>query len=433
MSFNDEFALVASEQLPLSCYFNNYISLNDGDIISIYKDDCHKIKLKNKSYYKENVILNKITTLTPYPYLHWTIKEIYEQPMSIMRTLNMGGRLLGYDQVKLGGLDSMYENIINIDNLIILGCGTSYNAGKIGEKMLQEFKCINRVLCVDASDFIEDDLHFNGKSGVLLLSQSGETKDLHRCIDIARRKDCVIISIVNVVGSLIARESDCGIYLNAGREVGVASTKSFTSQIIALSLLTVWISQNKNTFKHLRSQYVENLRSLSLDVETTISQVSEQIRKIAKKCVNTQHMFLLGRGSMKYICDEGSLKIKELAYIHAEGYSSGSLKHGTFALIDNNSVVILFAPRNDNFLKMINAGEELYARKAKIILITNPVVNYEFNTTIYEDIITLPYNDNFQTILSIIPIQMLAYEISVLKELNPDYPRNLAKVVTVDG
>ena len=433
LSINNDFTLIASEQLPLSRYFTNFITLNDGDVVTIHKDLSGRIVFNNKPHYKEHIIQNKATELSPYPYSHWTIKEIYEQPMSFMRALNMGGRLVGGDKVKLGGLDSNREQILAIDNLILLGCGTSYNAGNIGMKMLQQFKCVNHVMCIDASEFSEADVPARGKTGFVLLSQSGETKDLHRCVEVIRRMDSPIISIVNVVGSLIARESDCGIYLNAGREVGVASTKSFTSQIVSLALLTLWFSQNKNTFQNLRSHYIQGLRSLSLDIEKLLANLGDSIRRLAHKFVNTQHMFLLGRGVMKYICDEGSLKIKEIAYIHAEGYAGGALKHGPFALIDKDTVVILIAPRNENFSKMLNAAEEVYARHAKILLITNAVDTYEFNTKIYEDILTIPANDHFQSVLSIIPIQMLSYEISLLKGCNPDFPRNLAKVVTVDG
>lgn len=433
LSINNDFTLIASEQLPLSRYFTNFITLNDRDVVTIHKDSDGKIVFNNKPYYKEHLIQNKATEISPYPYSHWTIKEIYEQPMSIARALNMGGRLVGNDKVKLGGLDSKREQLMAVDNLLLLGCGTSYNAGNIGAKMLQQFKCVNTVSCIDASEFSENDVPLHGKTGYVLLSQSGETKDLHRCIEMIRRLDSPIISIVNVVGSLIARESDCGIYLNAGREVGVASTKSFTSQIVALALLTIWFSQNKNTFQQLRAQYVQSLRSLSLDIETLLSSLCDPIRKLASKLINTQHMFLLGRGTMKYICDEGSLKIKEIGYIHAEGYAGGALKHGPFALIDTNTVIILIAPRNEHFQKMLNAAEEVHARHAHVILITNTSDTYDFNTKLYEDIITIPHNEYFQSVLSIIPIQMLAYEISLLKGCNPDFPKNLAKVVTVDG
>ena len=345
----------------------------------------------------------------------------------------MGGRLLGDNNVKLGGLDGHRELLIDIDNIILLGCGTSLNAAQIGCKIMRSFKCFNSVNFVDASEFVIDDIPNSGKTGFVLLSQSGETKDLHRCIELIRSGDYPIMSIVNVVGSLIARESDCGIYLNAGREVGVASTKAFTSQVVALILMSIWFSQNKNTCVHLRTQYIKNLRNLSLDVEQLLGSCMEQVRTIAKSIIDTRSMFLLGRGLAQFIANEGSLKIKEIGYIHAEGYSGGSLKHGPFALIDKDTVVILIAPKDENFGKMINAAEEISSRSGRIILITNSGFRGDYNNDLFEHVITIPTNETLQCILSIIPLQILAYEIGLLKGHNPDFPRNLAKVVTVDG
>ena len=433
LGIDAKFALISSEQLSLSKHFNNYITLNDGDIVTLEKDMDGVIRFPNRTNYIENIIQNKVIETSSYPYPHWTIKEICEQPLSIMRTLNMGGRLLGDNNVKLGGLDGHRELLIDIDNIILLGCGTSLNAAQIGCKIMRSFKCFNSVNFVDASEFVIDDIPNSGKTGFVLLSQSGETKDLHRCIELIRSGDYPIMSIVNVVGSLIARESDCGIYLNAGREVGVASTKAFTSQVVALILMSIWFSQNKNTCVHLRTQYIKNLRNLSLDVEQLLGSCMEQVRTIAKSIIDTRSMFLLGRGLAQFIANEGSLKIKEIGYIHAEGYSGGSLKHGPFALIDKDTVVILIAPKDENFGKMINAAEEISSRSGRIILITNSGFRGDYNNDLFEHVITIPTNETLQCILSIIPLQILAYEIGLLKGHNPDFPRNLAKVVTVDG
>ena len=433
LGIDAKFALISSEQLSLSKYFNNYITLNDGDIVTLEKGMDGVIRFPNRTNYIENIIQNKVIETSSYPYPHWTIKEICEQPLSIMRTLNMGGRLLGDNNVKLGGLDGHRELLIDIDNIILLGCGTSLNAAQIGCKIMRSFKCFNSVNFVDASEFVIDDIPNSGKTGFVLLSQSGETKDLHRCIELIRSGDYPIMSIVNVVGSLIARESDCGIYLNAGREVGVASTKAFTSQVVALILMSIWFSQNKNTCVHLRTQYIKNLRNLSLDVEQLLGSCMEQVRTIAKSIIDTRSMFLLGRGLAQFIANEGSLKIKEIGYIHAEGYSGGSLKHGPFALIDKDTVVILIAPKDENFGKMINAAEEISSRSGRIILITNSGFRGDYNNDLFEQVITIPTNETLQCILSIIPLQILAYEIGLLKGHNPDFPRNLAKVVTVDG
>lgn len=434
LSFTDEFAMIASEQLPLSLYFNNYYMLNDGDIVAIEKGTDGKIKLNHT--YKENIITSALsitdTSCSPFPY--WTIKEIVEQPQSIHRALNMGGRILNGSCVKLGGLDSQKEILLSCHNIIILGCGTSLNAGLIGAKALRDFRCFDTVATIDASEFCLEDIPNTGKTCFLLLSQSGETKDLHRCIEMLKNTDFPIVSIVNVVGSLIARESMCGIYLNAGREVGVASTKSFTSQVIVVYLLSIWFAQNKNSAYNLRVQTIQNILSISVEVEQVLTSVREQIFNLADTILDTKNIFLLGRGSLKYVADEGALKIKELCYIHAEGYAGGALKHGPFALLDKETVVILLAPKDENFSKMMNAAEEIHSRQAKLILITTPSKHTDkVMNTIFNTIITVPSNKHFQHILSIIPIQLLAYEIAIKKGLNPDFPRNLAKVVTVDG
>jgi glucosamine--fructose-6-phosphate aminotransferase (isomerizing) len=208
IGLDSNFCLISSEQLPLSKYFNHYINLNDGDIITIEKKLDGKINLPNKLDYNLNDIQNKVIETSHYPYPHWTIKEIYEQTMSILRALNMGGRILDDSKVKLGGLNSKTDELLSCNHIIFLGCGTSLNAAQIGCKMLKSFKCIDTVHCIDASEFVLDDIPHNGKTGFIVLSQSGETKDVHRCIEMIKNLDNPIISIVNVVGSLISRDSD---------------------------------------------------------------------------------------------------------------------------------------------------------------------------------------------------------------------------------
>ena len=450
LGIDTHFALISSEQLSLSRHFNHYITFNDGDIVTITKTPDGLVQFPKIINYTQHVIQNKISETSSFPYPHWTIKEICEQPTTLMQTLTMGDCLFGDDRVKLDGLESQKEQLLSCDHVVILGCGTSYNAGQIGCYMMKSFQCFSTVTCIDASEFILNDIPNSGKTGFVMLSQSGETKDLHRCMETIRNRNRKVVhpimSLVNVVGSLIARESDCCIYLNAGREVGVGSTKSFTSQVLALSLVSIWFSQHKNTCPHLRLEYIKNIRHLSLDVETLLANnMMEHLKKLAKKLVDVKQMFILGRGVMKFIADEGSLKIKEIAYIHAEGYAGGSLKHGPFALIDKDTVILFIAPRDENFNKMINAAEEVYSRNARIILITtnnsnsnsnsnfNNFSTLEFKNGLFESIITIPNNDTLGSILSVIPLQILAYEIALLKGHNPDFPKNLAKVVTVDG
>lgn len=428
LGIDRDYALVSSEQLSLSKYFNHYIPLEDGDILTILRKNGQVRLLSKKEYVSSKINCEIVENLTHY---HWTLKEILEQPQSIDRTLNHGGRILNNYEVKLGGLDSNRDLLLECDHCILLGCGTSLNAGYIGTKILKSLKTFQTVQAIDASEFVLDDIPIRGKTVFVLLSQSGETKDLHRCIEVIRKDSFPMIGIVNVVGSLIARETLCGIYLNAGREMGVASTKSFTSQVIALTLLAIWYSQNRDLSGNLRYQYLQHLRKLSREVEGILEILSKKMQKISQDISQTERMFILGRGQMQHVAEEASLKIKEIGYIHAEGYAGGSLKHGPFALIDEKTVVFLVAPRDDNFGKMINAAEEIHARGGKIFLVTNYGVN-GFRKELFEDIIYVPQNDFFQSVLMILPFQLLAYYLALEKGHNPDFPRNLAKVVTVD-
>jgi glucosamine--fructose-6-phosphate aminotransferase (isomerizing) len=430
LGYNDKMLLISSEQLPLSKYFNNYITLDDGDIITVEKDMEGNIILPKVSYV-EKQIENKLYETSCKPFAHWTIKEIYEQSISVQRTLNMGGRILDDYNVKLGGLENKKDVLLQCENIILLGCGTSLNSANIGCKIIKKLKCMNTVNCFDASEFILDDIPLKGKTCFILLSQSGETKDLQRHISQLHELDYPIVSIVNVVGSTISRESDCGIYLNAGREVGVASTKSFTCQVVALSLLAIWFSQNKNTCCYQREQIIKNLRTLPNDIEYMLNNdlITFHIKDIAKRIYN-KSIFILGKDSLKYIADEGALKIKELTYMHCESYAAGSLKHGPFAQIDENTVIILLAPKDKYFNKMLNTAQEVKSRNARVIMITNNDVKNSYDS-IFEDVIYVPYNKTFNTITHNIPLQLLAYEIAILKGINVDFPKNLAKSVTV--
>jgi glucosamine--fructose-6-phosphate aminotransferase (isomerizing) len=324
----------------------------------------------------------------------------------------------------LGGLYSKKNELMNIENIILLGCGTSYNAGLLGVHFLKELCHFNTVQMFDGAEFNLNDVPKKGKTALILLSQSGETKDLHRCIEIAKKNDLFTIGVVNVVDSLIAREVDCGCYLNAGKEVAVASTKSFTSQIILLSMISVWFAQNHYANKSNRTQYISDLYNLN-------NNISELFIDLESKIDNILHLFhhnscfILGKGQNEALAREASLKIKEISYIHSEAYSSSSLKHGPFALLCENFPVILIMPDDEHFHKNMNAYHEIKSRNANILVITNKKINVE-------NVIYVPFNKTYNNILSIIPLQMLAYKLSVNKGINPDMPKNLAKVVTVE-
>ena len=425
IGIDDKMAMITSEQSGFCNKFSKYIVLNNQDICSICFDN-DKITIDTKDVYTPKRALNSNDTLTPYPYPHWTIKEIKEQIDSSLRAISLGGRLLSTNQVNLGGLNDNESHLTEIDNLLILGCGTSYHAGMFGIHFFKEICDFNCVQLFDGAEFTQYDIPKKGKTSLLLLSQSGETKDLHRCIKIANEHNLYMIGVVNVVDSLIAREVHCGCYLNAGREVAVASTKAYTSQVILLSMISTWFSQIKLTQELKRKRIIEDLRKLYLDIEKTISVCEKQIDSFIPLFDNRNSCFLLGKNKGESVAREGALKIKEISYIHAEGYSTSSLKHGPFALLDEGFPVILIAPDDEYYSKSLNAYEEIKSRHAKIIIITDD------NTCDKDDSIIIPYNLTFRHLLCVIPLQILAYKLSLARGLNPDMPRNLAKVVTVE-
>lgn len=424
VSYDDNSAIIASEQSGLIGSSNSYICLNNNDLCILEKNN-DKLEIQTKNNYQKKAIIKENVKLTPYPYNHWMLKEIFEQKESIKRAISNGGRLLNNNQVKLGGLHMKKDKLIEVDNLILLGCGTSYFAGLTSINYFKDLCNFNTVQIFDGADFNENDIPRNGKSALILLSQSGETKDLHRCIEIGRKNDLIIIGVVNVVDSLIARESDCGCYLNAGREVAVASTKSFTSQVILLSMIAIWFSQINNINENKRIRYIQDLRRLELDIKNTLNN-AENYKQYLKFIENKKSIFILGKGNIRAIAREGSLKIKEVSYIHAEGYSGSSLKHGPFGLLEKGFPVILLDTNDNHYNKMSNVYEEIKSRYAEIITISNN------NSLDRENTIIIPYNKTYSNILTIIPLQILSYELSLLKGINPDFPRNLAKVVTVE-
>mgnify|MGYP003994861637 CR=1 FL=1 len=424
ISVNDNEALIVSEQSGFCNKANGYICLDNQDICVLEKKD-NKINISTKNSYNLKKSTNVESQLTPYPYNHWMIKEIYDQIESSQRAISNGGRLFDDNKVKLGGLETSKDKLIKIKNLILLGCGTSYFAGLTSMKYFKELCNFNTIQIFDGAEFNSEDIPKVGETVLLLLSQSGETKDLHRCIKIGNDNNLFIIGVVNVVDSLIARESNCGCYLNAGREVAVASTKSFTSQVIILSMIAIWFAQIHNINDNKRLQYISDIRKLSNDISQVLSD-GEKYKIFVDQLFDKKSMFILGKGNLEAIAKESSLKVKEVSYIHAEGYSGSSLKHGPFGLLEEDFPVILIDSDQSHYSKMINVYEEIKSRHANVITISN---NYNLER---ENLILIPNNKTFSNILSVIPMQLIAYEISIKKGINPDFPRNLAKVVTVE-
>jgi glucosamine--fructose-6-phosphate aminotransferase (isomerizing) len=418
--------MVVSEQSGFCNYVNNYICLNDHDLVILTKED-GKVTFEKKDEYHMKEVIKGDYKFTPEPYPHWTIKEINEQYDASLRTMGMGGRILDEKEVKLGGLESHTDYLKYIDHLILLGCGTSYNAGLYCVNIFKSLSGFDTVQIFDGAEFSRYDIPKRGKTGILMLSQSGETRDLIRCISIAKEHNLFMIGVINVVDSYIAREVQCGVYLNAGREVAVASTKAFTSQVIVLHLIAIWFAQIRGLNEIKRYDIIDSIRRLPLDIKSTITTCHDKCKDIAKYLYDKNSLFVLGKGNCEAVAKESSLKIKEIGYIHAEGYNSSALKHGPYSLCIKGTPIIVIAPNDKYFSKNNNIIEEIHARDGYIIGISDTIVSDKCTVKI-----KIPKNYIFAGLLGTIPSQLIAYELALLKGHNPDKPRGLAKVVTVD-
>jgi glucosamine--fructose-6-phosphate aminotransferase (isomerizing) len=333
----------------------------------------------------------------------------------------------------LGGLENITTNIAMTDHIVLLGCGTSHNACLLAKSYFERSQNFDTIQVYDASEFIEENIPKRGTTLIFFCSQSGETHDLYKNISICRERNCINIGIINVVGSLIAGEVDCGVYLNAGREVAVASTKSFTSMVVILALISQYFTQLKTGY--INVERIECLRNLpdqvaSIFKPSFLSKLQIYSKKILKNLDETSKnsIFILGRGRMYPIARESALKIKEITYIHAESYAGGALKHGPLALLEDNINVILLIDR-ENKHSMINCLQEVLARGAYCFIFTEIEDLKEYIGEKCEVIII--DKNYYQEILIIIVMQLLAYFLSISRGINPDKPRNLAKVVSV--
>ena len=419
---NDNNIMITSEISGFVKQVNNYICLENHDIAIISKNGFNTVK----NYEKREIKNDICDRLTPDPYEYWMLKEIYEQKYSILRSMNYGGRLKN-DMIKLGGIDYLKPLVKNIKNIILLGCGTSLHACMIGKYYFKLNNNINNIQCIDGADFSVEDIPKDKYTLIIFCSQSGETKDLYRCVELcSNQKNIVTLGVINVVDSLIAREVNCGVYLNAGREVAVASTKSFTSMLCILSMISIFMHQQIEIFTPIYKPFIDNIRKLPTDITNLLDLLDRDFNNnfnIDK--LNHNSLFILGKGKMEAVAKEGALKIKEICYIHAEGCSASSLKHGPFALLCDNFPVILLIDRK-NKDKLMNTYKELCARKAYVLIIT------EIRDIVTDNIIYVPENKYYQEIIYTIMLQYIAYKLSIKREINPDKPRNLAKVVTVE-
>ncbi len=422
---------VASDATPIVEYTNNVIYLQDGHIARINKNENIEIKnIKNKNItpYIQELKLN-IDAIEKGGFNHFMLKEIYEQPTSIQDT--MRGRIDPVTkEIKLGGILEYQQKIANANRIIIVACGTSWHAGLIGEYIIEDFARIP-VEVEYASEFRYRNPIINSNDIVLAISQSGETADTLAAITLAKEKGATILGVCNVVGSSIARLTHAGIYTHAGPEIGVASTKAFTTQVIVLILMALKISQkNGNLTLSDYHQLICELELIPSKVKEVLK-INDRIKKIAFEFKDATNFLYLGRGYNFPVALEGALKLKEISYIHAEGYPAAEMKHGPIALIDDKMPTVVIATKKGNYEKVISNIQEVKARGGKIIAIINQ--GDEVVNDIVDYSIEIPNSpDELSPLLTNIPLQLLSYHIAVLRGCNVDQPRNLAKSVTVE-
>jgi glucosamine--fructose-6-phosphate aminotransferase (isomerizing) len=421
---------VASDAAAIVEHTRDVIYLDDGELAVLDRDGYRTLDLKGHPLAKEvSRVSWDLGTIERGGFPHYMLKEIFEQPSSVRDT--MRGRLLvEQGTARLGGLSSCLpsHDIGNYNRIVLTACGTSWHAALIGEYMLEEFARIP-VETEYASEFRYRNPVLDERSLVIAISQSGETADTLAAIREAKEKGAKVVSIVNVVGSSIARAADCGVYIHAGPEIGVASTKAFTSQVVALALITLYLSAQSEPAQE-QAAVAAALDRLPDQIGQILGR-NDEIREMAERYHLNKNFLYLGRGYNFPVALEGALKLKEISYIHAEGYPAAEMKHGPIALIDENMPVVFIAPRGRVYQKILSNIEEVKARGGRVIAITTEG-NGELDR-LADHIITVPTtHEMLQPVLTVIPLQLLAYHIAVLRGCNVDQPRNLAKSVTVE-
>lgn len=413
---------VASEHNAFGRYTNSYIALKDGEIAVIRPNDMSLDISRAEVFEKQEIILS------PAPFAHWTIREIHEQPSAVSRALNYGGRMDAQKQIRLGGLDGNIATLSTIDNLLISACGTSLFAARYGAQVMRYLDAFRTVDSVDAAEMSKQ--YFpRDHPGLLVISQSGETKDVHRAVVLAEELGIPRFSVINSVGSHIARTTKCGVYLNAGIENAVASTKAFITQITVLCLVAGWFSQ---LGERKSSQRRDELLTALLRLPTYTGMMltrENQMKEIAIKYKDAKDMFVLGKGFGEPIAREAALKIKEITYLHAEGLEATNFTHGPLAVLEEGMPVVLFILDDDHASEMIKIASQIRARRGRTIVVTD---RPSMVIDVADELITIPYNGPLTAVLGIVPMQLLAYHLALQKGIDPDKPKNLAKSVTTD-
>lgn len=427
---------IASDATPIVEHTDKVVYLDDGQIADISIDNgLHIVNHSNKQcQFDIKTVDMDISKLSKGGFDHFMLKEIYEQPNCLRDA--MSGRLIANaehpenNRIVLSALRDYRDRLVNARNIIILGCGTSWHAGLIGKQLIESM-CRKRVSVEYASEFRYNNPVVDKDDVVIAISQSGETADTLAAIQLAKQHGALIFGIVNAVGSSIARETDTGIYLHVGPEIGVASTKAFTGQVAMLTLFALALGHETGT---LADDEYHNLIGELAQIPTKMEkelEVTEKIANLAKMFTYAHNFLYLGRGFNYPVALEGALKLKEISYIHAEGYPAAEMKHGPIALVDQDMPIVFIATHHKLYEKIISNMQEVKSRKGRILAIVTE--GDEHVREIADNVIEIPKTENcLVPLLSVVPLQILAYYVAVDKGLNVDMPRNLAKSVTVE-
>jgi len=421
--------ILASDVSAIIRHTNQVVYIDDGEMVVLTPGGIHTTTIKEETIAKRVETVDwDLEMIEKAGFPHFMLKEIFEQPQSLRNT--MRGRLVAEEgTARLGGLNMSAAELRGIGRIVITACGTSWHAGMIGEYLIEELARIP-VEVEYASEFRYRNPILPPGTLVIAISQSGETADTLAAMREAKRKGARVLGICNVVGSTIARESDGGVYIHAGPEIGVASTKAFTSQVGALALFTLYLGRLGQLSPELGGQLAGELADVPDKIETILA-ASESIRTIARAYAHHNNFLYLGRGYNFPVALEGALKLKEISYIHAEGYPAAEMKHGPIALIDQNMPVVCICTQGSAYEKVLSNMEEVRARKGKIIAIASEGDTYV--ATKSDHVIYIPKTlGPLVPLLSVVPLQLLAYYIAVERGCDVDQPRNLAKSVTVE-
>jgi glucosamine--fructose-6-phosphate aminotransferase (isomerizing) len=431
LGLGDNEFFVGSDATPFIDSTKKVIYLEDGEMAVIQRSGVVVRKIAS-DLPVDNVIHKlqlDLAAIEKGGFDHFMIKEIFEQPKSILDTVR--GRLnFKTGEVKMAGLDAISDKLLGAQRILIIGCGTSWHAGLVGEYLIEDLARIP-VEVEYASEFRYRNPVVGPLDVVISVSQSGETADTLAAIKMAKARGATVFGICNVVGSSIARETHAGAYTHAGPEIGVASTKAFTAQVAVLTMIAMWLGQQKGVLSAARSEELAHELELIPAKIQSMLQLDDQIREIAKTMVGCSNALFLGRGYNFPVALEGALKLKEISYIHAEGYPAAEMKHGPIALIDENMPVIVIAPFGELYDKLVSNVQEVKARKGRIYAITGE--GSDAIAAVSDELIAIPSTDEALTpLLTTVPLQLLSYHVAVLRGCNVDQPRNLAKSVTVE-